>query len=218
MSRTVKKYMILTAVFMILLISLSMAGCSRKNTLNVLILGDSISEGAGVSDYSLKWYKFLSPYFEENYGTGLEITNTSMGGSASYAGYCRLMQQDEKADYDIIIICFGANDLEEDFDLYYESILWNITRKYPDTCVYSILESSEREYTPKMNTILNLADYYGVKVIDTIDAFNESGYAYEELCDDGTHPNDLGHQIYYEKARDVLETDFADGKYAGTAI
>lgn len=195
-----------------------LSGCSKNddNQLKMLILGDSISEGAGVSDLSLKWYKFLSPFFEENYGIGIDINNISMGGTSSDAGYCRLMQQDVKDSYDIIIICYGENDVEEDFGLYYESILWNISKKYPNATVYSILESSQREYTAKIQVIQKLCEYYGVEAVDTITAFTNSGYSYEELCDDGTHPNDLGHQVYYETVKKQIENRFVlneNGQY-----
>ncbi len=40
---------------------------------------------------------------------------------------------------------------------------------------------------------------------DTIAAFNDSGRPYEELCDDGTHPNDEGQKVYYETVKTQME-------------
>lgn len=62
-------------------------GANTREEFHILIVGDSISEGAGVSDTSLKWYKYLVPYVNEMDGKDLRITNVSMGGNTSYAGY-----------------------------------------------------------------------------------------------------------------------------------
>lgn len=177
------------------------------NTLKVLIVGDSIGEGAGASDPSLKWYKYLIPYMKETYGVKLDITNVSMGGNTSYAGYVRVMQLDDEEDYDLAIICYGENDKPEDFSLYYESILRAIYNKYPSCKLMTILESSQRDYTEKIRTIQSLSEHYDAYVADMIAAFNNSGRPYGELCDDGTHPNDEGQKIYYETVK-ALMNDF----------
>lgn len=51
---------------------------------------------------------------------------------------------------------------------------------------------------------LTLSEHYDAIVIDTIEAFEQSGYTYEELCDDGTHPNDLGQRVYFDVVKDTL--------------
>lgn len=180
------------------------------NILKVLIVGDSIGEGAGASDPSLKWYKYLIPYMKETYGVKLDITNVSMGGNTSYAGYVRVMELDEKENYDLAIICYGENDKPENFSLYYESILWAISNKYPSCKLMTILESSQRDYTEKIRTIQNLSGHYNAYVADTIAAFHESGRPYEELCDDGTHPNDEGQKVYYETVKTLMDVFYAE--------
>lgn len=180
------------------------------NILKVLIVGDSIGEGAGASDPSLKWYKYLIPYMKETYGVKLDITNVSMGGNTSYAGYVRVMELDEKENYDLAIICYGENDKPENFSLYYESILWAISNKYPTCKLMTILESSQRDYTEKIRTIQNLSGHYNAYVADTIAAFHESGRPYEELCDDGTHPNDEGQKVYYETVKTQMDVFYSE--------
>ena len=172
---------------------------------SLLIVGDSIGEGAGSSDPALKWYKKLVPYMKDNYGIDLGITNVSMGGNTSYAGYVRTMNLDEKTGYDYVVVCYGQNDAKEDFSLYYETLLRTIKEKYPSAVVIAILESSQREYTEKMQTIQELCEHYGVYVADAIAAFHNSGYSYEELCDDGTHPNDKGQEVYFSTVAEVLD-------------
>ena len=180
---------------------------NRAETVRVLIIGDSISAGAGASDVDKKWYKFLVPYFRETYNIKLDIKNISEGGSTSYLGYCRFMQEEKPEEYDIVIICYGENDFERDIDVQYENLLRNVMARCTNAKIYSILESSQQDYTPKIKTIQKLCDYYGITTIDTIQAFKESGYEYSELTDDGIHPNDLGHKVYFEMSKDVLEKD-----------
>ena len=205
-------------MFLVVIVFISIAilfgvGAAKKqsnNMLRVLIVGDSIGEGAGASDPSLKWYKYLIPYMKDAYGIKLDITNVSMGGNTSYAGYVRIMELDEKEDYDLAIICYGENDQPENFSLYYESILWTISNKYPSCKLMTILESSQREYTEKIRTIQNISEHYGAYVADMIAVFNDSGRAYEELCDDGTHPNDEGQKLYYETVKSLMDVFYAE--------
>ena len=201
-SKVSRVLLLITALFaVIILIGLGTIKKLNSNQLKVLIVGDSISEGAGASSAELVWYKYLIPYMKETYGVKLDITNVSMGGTRSYAGYVRLMELDDAEDFDLAIICYGENDLPEELSLYYESILYTIRYKYPDCKLMTILESSQREYTDKIKTIQSLSEHYGAYVVDTIAAFNNSGKAYEELCSDGTHPNDEGQKVYYEAVK-----------------
>lgn len=201
---------IIVFLAVIMLIGVGAAEKQCRNTLKILIVGDSIGEGAGASDPSLKWYKYLIPYMKDTYGIKLDITNVSMGGNTSYAGYARVMELDENENYDLAIICYGENDKPEKFSLYYESILWAISNKYPSCRLMTILESSQRDYTEKIKIIQELSGHYGAYVADTIAAFNESGRPYEELCDDGTHPNDEGQKIYYETVKSLMDVFYKE--------
>ena len=211
-SRRIKSFLII-AVMLVgggILIGLGVVKKLNSNQLKVLIVGDSISEGSGASNPSLHWYKSLIPYMKETYGVKLDITNVSMGGTRSYAGYVRLMELDDEEDFDLAIICYGENDLPEELSLYYESILYTIRHKYPECKLMTILESSQREYTDKIKTIQSLSEYYGAYVVDTIAAFNDSGKTYEELCNDGTHPNDEGQKVYYEVTKPLMDLFYAE--------
>lgn len=183
-------------------------------TQRMLIVGDSIGIGTGVSDLKLKWYKFLPSFMEEKYDVKLDITNVSMGGNTSFAGYSRIMDLEEDS-FDYVVICYGENDALDDFSLYYESILRAVYWRYPESRIITILESSQREYTEKMKMIQELSRHYNALVVDTIAAFNNSGMLYEELTDDGTHPNDKGQQLYYEAVRDALIQICSEEKISG---
>lgn len=77
---------------------------------NVLVVGDSIGEGAGTQTDGQQWYKQLQMYLETVNNGKVSVTNVSMGGNASYAGYVRTMALNDGVGYDLAIICYGQND------------------------------------------------------------------------------------------------------------
>lgn len=174
-----------------------------------MVVGDSIGAGSGTETDGQQWFKQLQSYLRTLNKASVSVTNVSMGGNASYAGYVRTMVLDDDIDYDLAIICYGQNDETSGFSTAYESIIRAIRSKYPDCSIISILESSQREYTEKMTTIQSICEHYGIPVADTIAAFNNTGKSYDELTKDGVHPNDAGQKIYYETVKDVIDENVA---------
>ena len=170
---------------------------------NVLIVGDSIGAGSGASDNDHRWINLLKANLESKYRVSVKLTNVSMGGNTSYAGYVRTMTLKDDAAYDLVILCYGQNDSTVDFSLYYESVLRAIKLRYPSASIICIQESSQKDYTEKMQIIQAIADHYGLPVADTIAPFRAD---YKNLVMDGTHPNDDGHQIYYETVMGVINS------------
>lgn len=168
---------------------------------NILVVGDSIAEGAGASDAEHNWANLLSIELSEKYNIKTSLTNVSMGGNTSYAGYVRAMNLDDSIDYNLVILCYGQNDNEKLFDLYYEGMLRSVKTKYPKASVISVLESSQRDYTYKMNMIQSIAKHYDIPVADTISAFSSD---YDNLSTDGVHPNDEGHKVYSDTIMNVI--------------
>jgi len=187
---------------------------------NVLIVGDSIGEGAGTETDGQQWFKQLQTYLRTVNKSKVSVTNVSMGGNASYAGYVRTMALNDDVNYDLAIICYGQNDSTDGFSTNYESIIRAIRSKYPDCSIISILESSQREYTEKMTTIQSICEHYGIPIANTIDAFNNSEKAYDDLSNDGVHPNDSGQEIYYETVKKVIDDNVAasTGKMADVDV
>ena len=169
---------------------------------NVLIVGDSIGGGYGASDDDHRWANLLKANLESKYGVNVHLTNVSMGGNASYAGYVRTMALKDGTAYDLVLLCYGHNDSTADFSLYYESILRAVRIRYPGASIICIQESSQKDYTEKMRIIRAMADHYGLPVADTIAPFRAN---YNNLVMDGTHPNDDGHRIYCETVMGVIE-------------
>ena len=122
---------------------------ANGEAVNILIVGDSIGLGSGASGTEERWTFLLSEYLKEKYGSEVTLTNLSMGGNSSYAGYVRTMTLDDDIEYDAAIICYGHNDSKKTFSLHYESIIRALRSKYPAASLISILESSQKEYNAK---------------------------------------------------------------------
>ncbi len=176
----------------------------KKGKLDFLIVGDSIGDGSSADSTETKWVSVLRKRLIEKYGCEVTVTNVAVGGTESLFGYHTLMRISDALNFDLVFVCHGENDKEEIFPLTYEILLRGVRRKYGSAHIVSFLESSQRDYTPKIKTIIRLAEKYGCAVIDTIKAFSESGYKYEELSSDGVHVNNLGASIYADAAYKTL--------------
>ena len=90
---------------------------------NVLVVGDSIGAGAGTETDGQQWFKQLQAYLRTVNKASVSVTNVSMGGNTSYAGYVQTMALDDDIDYDLAVICYGQNDALQGLDVYYEAIV-----------------------------------------------------------------------------------------------
>lgn len=184
------------------------SGHSPKITIN----GDSI--GGWYS--SGEWCTLLENQIETSTNQSIEVTNISKPGNSSFAGIVswEMMEPTEKNMSDLVILCYGQNDADDaSFAINYEALIRNTMAGNPNAEIIAILESSQRDYTNKINTIVELCDYYKIPYVDTIKAFNESGYSYEELSDDGIHPNAKGKEIYADAVYKVVQSELLTKKH-----
>lgn len=170
--------------------------------ISMLVVGDSIG--------AQQWPANVASWIEDNYGVNCTLKNISLGGNVSYSGFTTLLRLDDGCSYDLIIVCYGQNDPDMEFGEDYEALLRLALEKYTGSSVLSVLESSQREYTSKMQTIRRIADYYSVPVADTIRAFNESGSSYESLSGDGVHPNEAGQELYALTVEGIISSFVAE--------
>lgn len=169
----------------------------------IMINGDSI----GGTDANGEWCRILQEEIKESYGGTTKIENISKPGNSTFAGIVSLEQYitNPGSSADLVILCYGQNDADDEtFAIEYEALIRNTIQANPNAEIVAILESSQKTYTNKINTIINLCDYYGIPYADMIEAFNSSGYTYEELSDDGVHPNELGKSIYAQELYTVI--------------
>lgn len=178
---------------------------AKGENLSILIVGDSIGCGAGASTGDRTWASMLQGYLEAQYKAKIKLTNVSLGGNTSYAGYVSVMALDDDTAYDLAVVCYGQNDAPERFALFYETILYALLQRYPGCSVISILESSQQTYTEKIEEIRKICADWKIPCADMIRAFQESSMSMSELTTDDVHPNDIGQQIYYETLKAMID-------------
>ena len=164
--------------------------------IRLLIVGDSIG--------AMPWTNDVAKWIEENYQVGCTIKNISLGSNTSYSGFVSEKLLEDGLIYDLVIVCYGQNDVPQGFAADYEALIREVLSKNRIPSVIAVLESSQREYTEKMQAIMRIAGYYGLQLADTIEAFENSGYSYEALSSDGVHPNGIGQEIYAHKVEEVI--------------
>ena len=192
---------------------------AHNGTVNMLVVGDSISVAQGASGMDAGFAAVLERNLESQYNVNINVTNIGFGGAASYGCYVRTMQQDSSADYDLIIVCVGYNDEEKNFSLYYEALIRALKTKYSDSNIVAVLEHAERSYTNKINSIINICSHYSIPTADVITAYNNSGKNYSELvCSDGLHPNNDGYEVYADTIKQVIEDQVNAGTGFGASM
>ena len=176
--------------------------------INLLVVGDSISEGVGASDKSLTFANRLRVWLQDQYGCKVNLNNQALSGTASTYGYARTKLLDDQIPYDLIVICYGHNDSEQNFALYYEALLRALHTKYPHASLVAVAEHTQRDTSNnpsnKMRIIENLCSHYGADIADIAMAFNANRGS-SLISVDGLHPNNEGHLMYAATIKSVID-------------
>ena len=76
-------------------------------------------------------------------------------------------------DYDLAVLCYSQNDGDlKTLAVYYEAMIRALRTKYDNIAIISILESPQRSINQKMQTVIDICDYYE---IPTQSGFLQSG-------------------------------------------
>lgn len=170
---------------------------------NILINGDSIGGGTEEGE----WGTILEEKLEDDLESSINVQNISKPGNTSFAGIVswEMLDKSQQNFSDLVILCYGENDPDDvSFAVDYEALIRNTMEANPNAEIVAILESSQRDYTNKIKTIIDLCNYYHILYVDMIEAFNSSGYTYQQLSDDGIHPNELGKEVYANAIYNII--------------
>lgn len=114
-------------------IMLSRDGLTEYGPINIVIFGDSISHGAvnGYMDYENVYWNLLRQRLNKlrDY-MPVNMINASIGGTTAKASLVRLDKQVLIHNPDLVIVCFGLNDVNnalEDYIAALESIFQKCT-------------------------------------------------------------------------------------------
>ena len=161
----------------------------------IFFFGDSISDGSGASG-NASFRKLVMQWFTDNAKSATEFQNASIGATDSYLGVHRVDRDVLSKDPDVIFIEF-INDSDDDF---YKASMESLIRKClsaPNNPAVILIEMVLKDGGNCQASHAAAAKAYGVPVLSYRDAVMpevEAGnFSFDEISDDGTHPNNVGH-------------------------
>jgi lysophospholipase L1-like esterase len=177
--------------------------------MNIAIIGGSITEGAGASNYKNTYVYKLEQYFKEKDKNTI-IKNLGSGGTASQFGIFRLKRDLDGFKPDIIFIEFAVNDRiysVYDSSIYFEGLIRECL-KITNKIVIIDFPTGMGDSCTSIHK--KFAYYHNIPIIDVQDEvwkrIGKREIKWPQISTDNLHPNDKGHNLYYEVIREVLES------------
>lgn|GEM_PF-2684564 len=176
--------------------------------MNLAIIGGSVTEGAGASEYKYSYVYKLEEYLKEKY-KDVKVKNLGAGGTASDFGLFRLKRDLENFKPDIIFIEFAVNDRiysSMDSSIYFEGLIRECA-KYTQKIV--IIDFPTGMCDSCTNIHKKIAYFYNIPLIDVQDQvwkrIGNREITWSKISVDNLHPNDNGHELYFEIIKENLE-------------
>ena len=107
------------------LLKYTRADLEAEGAINVVIFGDSVSHAAfnGYHDYeSVYWNRLKKKLNATRAYIPVNMICASVGGTTAYASLARLDTQVLKHEPDLVIVCFGLNDVNGEYESYIDSL------------------------------------------------------------------------------------------------
>lgn len=176
--------------------------------MNIAIIGGSITEGAGASGYKHSYVYRLQKYLMQEY-TEVNIKNLGAGGTASQFGVFRLKRDLKDFNPDIIIIEFAVNDRIYDSNsasIYFEGLI-RACAKITSKIIIIDLPTGMCDSCVSIHK--KISYFYDIPLIDVQDEvwkrIGKREFTWNEISIDNLHPNDRGHELYFEIIKEKLK-------------
>lgn len=176
--------------------------------MNIAVIGESITEGAGASSYKNSYAYKLEQYLKDKY-ENLNFWNLGAGGTASNFALFRLKRDLGHFKPDIIFVEFAVNDRiysSMDSSIYFEGLIRECSNYTNKIVIIDMPTGMCDACTPIHKKI---AYFYNLPVIDVQDAvwkkIGNREITWTKISVDNLHPNDNGHELYYEIIKEELE-------------
>ena len=188
----------------------------EKKDINALIVGDSIAQSTGSSNFHEKWINVVIKDVQQKYRSTIKTDPITGGSTTGVRAWVELNNAELTKQYDVAFICLGQNDQfnikPKQFRMFYESIIIKLKKFNPNIEIIPIIESSFREYNDYSSVIEDLAEHYNLQYADTIQAFNNSGKLYSDLSIDLVHPNGQGYVYYAKTIEKIINSNYISNK------
>ncbi len=107
-------------------IKMNNKGILENGPINIVILGDSVSHGSveiDVMDYeSVYWNRLRKKINEIREYIPVNIINSAISGTTAKQSIPRLERDVISHHPDLVIVCYGLNDVNEDIEIYEDSL------------------------------------------------------------------------------------------------
>ena len=153
----------------------------------------------------------------------INVINSGVGGTNTTRSLARIESQVTCHHPDLIIVCFGLNELGQKLELFLDSLgiifdkcqkcgaeVIYMTPNMMNTYVPDMLKKSKPHYDYAHVTAKNLAEKMGVKVCDCYGAWKELSETQDTtaLLSNGiNHPNEEMHELFADMLFDVIFAD-----------
>ncbi|MBU3213571.1 SGNH/GDSL hydrolase family protein [Clostridium estertheticum] len=188
----------------------------QKKDINALIVGDSIAQSTGTSNFHEKWINVVIKDVQKKYRSTITTDSITGGSTTGIRAWVELNNAKLTKQYDVAFICLGQNDQfnikPKQFRMFYESIIIKLKKLNPNIEIIPIIESSFRQYNDYSKAIEDLAEHYNLQYADTVRAFNNSGKLYSYLSNDLVHPNGKGYVYYAKTIEKVINDNYLSNK------
>lgn len=132
-------------------------GLNAHGPINVVIFGDSVSHGAinGYNDYeSVYWNRLKRKLNTLRDYMPVNMINSSIGGTTASASVKRLQRDVLKHEPDLVIVCFGLNDVNASLESYTSALetIFSECKKIGSDVIFmtpNMLNTTVMEDTPK---------------------------------------------------------------------
>ena len=132
-------------------------GLNEHGPINIVIFGDSVSHGAinGYNDYeSVYWNRLKRKLNTVRDYMPVNMINSSIGGTTASASVKRLQRDVLKHDPDLVIVCFGLNDVNAPLENYTSALntIFSECKKIGSDVIFmtpNMLNTTVMEDTPK---------------------------------------------------------------------
>ncbi|APC42210.1 SGNH/GDSL hydrolase family protein [Clostridium estertheticum] len=188
----------------------------QKKDINALVVGDSIAQSTGTSNFHEKWINVVIKDVQKKYRSTITTDPITGGSTTGIRAWVELNNAKLTKQYDVVFICLGQNDQfnikPKQFRMFYESIIIKLKKLNPNIEIIPIIESSFRQYNDYSKVIEDLAEHYNLQYADTVGAFNNSGKLYSYLSNDLVHPNGKGYVYYAKTIEKVINDNYLSNK------
>lgn len=131
----------------------------NKGEVSILVLGDEVGLGGGARKKKT-WPELLKNKLKDKYGASVSISNMSIQGATSYAGYAQVKTMSDSTKYDLVITCFGRGEEEKEFAFYSECMLRAIKERYENSSIIMIEEDLSNINKKLAGTLEKIANHY----------------------------------------------------------